>query len=47
MHRRKEINLISWKPPSEGWVKLNSEGARNNNGREGCVGIIRGSEGSG
>ncbi|MCI08269.1 putative non-LTR retroelement reverse transcriptase [Trifolium medium] len=37
--------LIGWKPPPNGWVKLNSDGSCKDNGIAGCGGIIRGSDG--
>ncbi|MCI38672.1 putative ribonuclease H protein, partial [Trifolium medium] len=43
--RRRVENLISWKPPPHGWVRLNTDGACRDDGLIGCGGIIRGSEG--
>ena len=37
--------LIGRKAPIEGWVKLNTDGSCRENGRAGCGGIIRGSDG--
>ncbi|CAJ2675557.1 unnamed protein product [Trifolium pratense] len=36
---------IGWQPPNGSFVKLNTDGARKNNGRAGCGGVIRGSQG--
>lgn len=34
---------VSWRPPSFGWVKLNTDGARKDRGaRAGCGGLLRG-----
>ncbi|GAU46467.1 hypothetical protein TSUD_402340 [Trifolium subterraneum] len=33
--------MIGWEPPSQGWVKLNTDGARKNERVAGCGGIIR------
>ncbi|GAU38278.1 hypothetical protein TSUD_119590 [Trifolium subterraneum] len=41
---RKVEKLISWKPPPVGWVRLNTDGARSEDGSIGCGGIIRGSD---
>ncbi|MCI01168.1 ribonuclease H, partial [Trifolium medium] len=31
-----------WQPPSNGWVKLNSDGSCKENGTTGCGGLLRG-----
>ncbi|GAU13938.1 hypothetical protein TSUD_262650 [Trifolium subterraneum] len=36
---------IGWKPPSGSFVKLNTDGARKDNNKAGCGGIIRGNHG--
>ena len=36
------VVLVGWKPPVEGWVKLNTDGACSSNGAAGCGGIISG-----
>ncbi|PNX89176.1 hypothetical protein L195_g045293, partial [Trifolium pratense] len=40
-----ETRLICWKPPIDGRVKLNTDGARKVGGCAGCCGLIRGSDG--
>ncbi|MCI29347.1 hypothetical protein A2U01_0050556 [Trifolium medium] len=35
----------SWKPPPEGWVRLNMDGSCKEGNRAGCGGLVRGSEG--
>jgi len=37
--------FVGWKPPPNGWVKLNFDGSCKDNGIAGCGGIIRGSDG--
>jgi ribonuclease HI len=39
------VALVGWKCPQVGWVKLNSDGACRKDGRSGCGGVIRGSDG--
>jgi ribonuclease HI len=41
----REMVFVGWKPPPNGWVKLNSDGSCKDNGIAGCGGIIRGSDG--
>ncbi|CAJ2645452.1 unnamed protein product [Trifolium pratense] len=41
----KEVVQIQWKPPSSGWIKLNTDGSCSNDGIIGCGGVLRGSEG--
>jgi len=41
----RSVVLVGWKPPAEGWVKLNTDGACSNNGVAGCGGIIKGCDG--
>jgi ribonuclease HI len=36
---------IGWKPPIGNFVKLNTDGARKQNNKAGCGGVIRGSQG--
>ncbi|PNX61822.1 ribonuclease H, partial [Trifolium pratense] len=36
---------IGWQPPTGSFVKLNTDGARKDNGKAGCGGVIRGSQG--
>lgn len=36
---------VSWKAPSDGWIKLNTDGALNAVGAGGCGGVVRGAEG--
>jgi len=40
-----ESVLIDWKPPIEGWFKLNSDGSCSDNRSTRCNGVIRGSDG--
>jgi hypothetical protein len=40
-----ETRLICWKPPIDGRVKLNTDGARKVGGNVGCGGLIHGSNG--
>jgi ribonuclease HI len=39
------IDLVGWKCPQIGWVKLNSHGACCKDGKSGCGGVIRGIDG--
>lgn len=32
---------LTWKPPDEGWVKLNSDGAKSSQGSSACGGVLR------
>ncbi|GAU10733.1 hypothetical protein TSUD_425170, partial [Trifolium subterraneum] len=41
----KEVIQIGWQPPPSGWIRLNTDGSCDENGRIGCGGILRGSEG--
>ncbi|MCH98804.1 ribonuclease H protein, partial [Trifolium medium] len=36
---------IGWKPPSSSFVRPNTDGARKDNNKAGCGGIIRGNQG--
>jgi len=40
-----ESVLIYWKPPGQGWFKLNSDGFCSDNRSKRCNGVIRGSDG--
>jgi ribonuclease HI len=37
--------MVCWKPPMEGWVKLNTDGAYKDESAAGCGGVIRDSHG--
>jgi hypothetical protein len=37
--------MVCWKPPMEGWVKLNTDGAYKDESAAGCSGVIRDSHG--
>ncbi|MCI24501.1 ribonuclease H protein, partial [Trifolium medium] len=41
----REVRLVSWKPPPDGWVKVNTDGACKEGRIAGCGGLIRGSDG--
>lgn len=41
----REIRHIKWKPPKQGWVKLNTNDACLKDDRAGCGGLIRNNEG--
>ncbi|GAU43243.1 hypothetical protein TSUD_241340 [Trifolium subterraneum] len=41
----REVVMVGWKYPPSGWVKLNTDGSCRKDGRSGCGGVIRGSEG--
>ncbi|PNX89221.1 ribonuclease H, partial [Trifolium pratense] len=43
--RPKEAIQIGWKPPPSGWIRLNTEGSCDEDGRIGCGGVLRGSKG--
>ncbi|MCI08973.1 ribonuclease H protein, partial [Trifolium medium] len=43
--RTREVTHIGWKPPPSDWIKLNTDGSCSNDGKIGCGGILRGSEG--
>ncbi|KAE8721091.1 Elongation factor family protein isoform 1 [Hibiscus syriacus] len=46
-HTQQIVRSISWKRPPEGWLKINSDGARDmRTGRASCGGIIRNHEGA-
>jgi hypothetical protein len=33
--------MVVWKPPKIGWMKIDTDGARREDGRTGCGGLIR------
>jgi hypothetical protein len=37
--------MVVWKPPKTSWMKIDTDGARREDGRTGCGGVIRRSEG--
>jgi ribonuclease HI len=43
--RVQSVALIGWVPPKENFVKLNTDGASNNNNVAGCGGLVRDREG--
>ena len=40
MHVR-EPSYVSWRPPQEGWVQVNSDGLMLRNKRAACKGLVR------
>jgi len=42
---RHETILIGWKPPDNGWVRLNTDGSCKEGAVAGCGGVLRGSDG--
>jgi ribonuclease HI len=44
-NQRKSIVQVKWLPPLNCWVKLNRDGSCQDDGRVGCDGVIRGSDG--
>jgi hypothetical protein len=44
-NQRKSIVQVKWLPPLNGLVKLNRDGSCQDDGRIGCGGVIRGSDG--
>ncbi|MCI61928.1 ribonuclease H, partial [Trifolium medium] len=41
----RQVVMVAWKPPRTGWVKINTDKACREDGRTGCGGLIKGSEG--
>jgi ribonuclease HI len=41
----RKVVMIHWQPPSEGWVKLNTDGAYKEGSVAGCGGVVRDSNG--
>jgi hypothetical protein len=45
MITKTEVVLISWKPPPENWVCLNTDGSSKDENKAGCGGLIHRSGG--
>ncbi|KAF7815494.1 ribonuclease H [Senna tora] len=41
----REATLVAWEKPSDGWIKVNSDGACKSDGKAGCGAILRDHEG--
>ncbi|XP_026451599.1 uncharacterized protein LOC113351907 [Papaver somniferum] len=42
----KQVIHINWSPPSDGFIKLNADGASNDKGSAVCAGVLRRDDGS-
>ncbi|PNX86236.1 ribonuclease H [Trifolium pratense] len=45
MQQPRVVSMLGWKPPLEGWVKLNTDGASKDGRISRCDGIVRDSGG--